>query len=182
MRARNGTFTRVSRIPSRDDAMTQAFPLLDRLDRRILACLQENARISHVELSERVNLSASQCQRRVKRLEDSGVIEGYGARVSAEAVGLGLTAFVSVTLGKHGENPAARFAEAIRLIPDILECHAVTGEADYLLRVSAPDLKAFSTFLLHRLMSLPGVAAVKSSVALEPIKTATGLPLTDDGA
>jgi len=159
--------------------MTRAYPSLDRIDRRILTCLQDNARLSHVELSERVNLSASQCQRRAKRLEESGVIEGYGARLSAEAVGLGLTAFVSVTLGKHGENPAARFAEAIRAIPEILECHAVTGESDYLLRVAAPDLKAFSDFLLHRLMSIPGVDAVKSSVALEAVKPATALPLPD---
>lgn len=156
-----------------------AHTALDRIDRRILACLQENARLTHVELSEQVNLSASQCQRRVRRLEEMGVIQGYGARIDAEAVGLGLTAFVSVSLGKHGENPAARFAQAIRGIPEILECHAVTGEADYLLRVMAPDLKGFSDFLLHRLMSLPGVDSVKSSVALEPIKTTTALPIPE---
>lgn len=159
--------------------MTQASPPLDRIDRRILGCLQENARLSHVELSERVNLSASQCQRRVRRLEESGVILGYGARLAPDAVGLGLTAFVSVSLGKHGENPAARFAEAIRAIPEILECHAVTGESDYLLRVTAADLKGFSDFLLHRLMSIPGVEGVKSSVALEAIKAPTTLPIPD---
>lgn len=162
-----------------NSSMTEASSSLDRIDRRILACLQENARLSHVELSEKVNLSASQCQRRVRRLEDTGVLQGYGARIDAAAVGLGLTAFVSVSLGKHGENPAARFHEAIRAIPEILECHAVTGESDYLLRVTAADLKGFSDFLLHRLMSLPGVDSVKSSVALEPIKARTALPIPD---
>lgn len=152
---------------------------LDATDRRILGALQENARLSNVELSEQVNLSPSQCHRRLKRLEDSGVIESYAARLDPEAVGLGVTAFVSVSLGKHGENPAARFAEAVRAIPEILECHSVTGEADYLLRVTARDLKAFSDFLMHGLMRLPEVDGVRSSIALECIKRPTALPLTE---
>lgn len=150
---------------------------LDATDRRILNALQENARLSNVELSEQVHLSPSQCHRRLKRLEDAGVVAGYAARLDPEAVGLGVTAFVSVTLGKHGENPAARFADAVRVIPEILECHSVTGEADYLLRVAAADLKAFSDFLMHELMRLPEVDAVRSSIALECIKAPTALPL-----
>lgn len=149
------------------------------VDLRILKALQENARLSNVELSEKVNLSPSQCYRRLRRLEEAGVVQGYTVRVDPETVGLDVTAFVSVSLGKHGENPAARFAESVRDIPEILECHSVTGEADYLLRVTAPDLKAFSDFLMHRLMSIPGVDSVRSSIALECIKRQTALPLPE---
>lgn len=153
---------------------------IDATDRRILDALQENARLSHVELSERVHLSASQCHRRLRKLEEDGVIEGYGARLNPEQVGLGVTAFVSVSLGQHGENPAERFAEAIAAIPEVLECFSVTGESDYLLRVIAPDLKSFSEFLMHRLMAVPGVTGVKSSIALECLKRSSALPLPPD--
>lgn len=151
--------------------------VIDPTDRRILQALQENARLSHVELSERVHLSASQCHRRLRKLEEDGVIEGYGARLDPERVGLGVTAFVSVSLGQHGENPAERFAAAIASIPEVLECYSVTGESDYLLRVIAPDLKSFSEFLMHRLMAVPGVTGVKSSIALECLKRSSALPL-----
>lgn len=150
---------------------------LDSIDRRILRAVQDNARLSNVELSELAHLSPSQCHRRLKRLEDLGVVDGYSARLVPEKIGLGVTAFVSVSLGKHGENPATRFAEAVQGIPEILECHSVSGEADYLLRVTAADLKSFSDFLMHRLMAFPWVESVKSSIALECLKTCRGLPL-----
>ncbi|WP_142850016.1 Lrp/AsnC family transcriptional regulator [Telmatospirillum sp. J64-1] len=151
--------------------------ILDDYDCRILDCLQRNGRLTNVELSTQVFLSPSQCQRRVKRLEEEGIIQGYSALLSPEAVGLGVLAFVSVSLAMHGENPARAFTEAIRDIPEILECHAVTGEADYLLRVAAPDLKSFSDFLLHRLMRVPGVTNVRSTIALEELKRTIALPL-----
>jgi len=152
---------------------------LDATDRRILNALQDNARLSNVELSERVNLSPSQCHRRLKRLEEDGIIAGYGLRLNPEAVGIGVTAFVSVSLASHGENPATRFAEAVNNIPEILECYSVTGESDYLLRVAAPDLKSFSDFLMHRIMAIPGVINVKSSIGLQCLKQPASLPIPE---
>ncbi|GAB3125136.1 Lrp/AsnC family transcriptional regulator [Novispirillum itersonii] len=158
--------------------MTEHDSSLDAIDRRILRAMQDNARLSNVELSEQAHLSPSQCHRRLKRLEELGVIDGYSARLNPEKIGLGVTAFVSVSLGKHGESPATRFAEAVQGIPEILECHSVSGEADYLLRVTAPDLKSFSDFLMHRLMAFPFVESVKSSIALECLKRWKGLPVS----
>ena len=132
--------------------------------------------MSHVELSERVHLSPSQCQRRVKRLERLGVVREYVARLEADKVGLGVMAFVNVTLEKHGQNPAKAFQKAVGRYPQILECWAVTGDADYLLRVVAPDLKAFSNLLMHELLALPMVAGVRSNLLLEPLKDTTALP------
>ncbi len=150
---------------------------LDAADVRLLECLQRRARLSNVELSERVHLSASQCYRRLRRLEEGGVVRGYVALLEREPLGLGVMAFVNVTLEKHGESPAQAFNEAVQDDPEILECYAVSGEADYLLRVVAPDLKAFSDFLMHRLMRLPMVANVRSSILLDELKATTALPL-----
>lgn len=150
---------------------------LDAADVRLLDCLQRQARLSNVELSERVGLSASQCYRRLRRLEEAGLIGGYVALLDREKLGLGVMAFVNVTLEKHGEHPAQAFREAVLDEPEILECYAVSGEADYLLRVVAADLKAFSDFLLHRLMRLPMVANVRSSILLDELKATSALPL-----
>lgn len=150
---------------------------LDQFDRRLLQALQENGRLSHVELSERVHLSASQCQRRLKRLEEFGIIQHYVALLDPDKIGLMVMAMVSVTLEKHGERPAHAFKEAIQRYPQILECWSVTGEADYVLRVVAADLKAFSQFLMHELLSLPLVAGVRSNILLEQLKFTTALPL-----
>ena len=150
---------------------------LDAADLRLLDCLQRQARLSNVELSERVGLSPSQCYRRLRRLEEAGLIRGYVALLDREKLGLGVMAFVNVALEKHGEHPARAFHEAVRGEPEILECHAVSGEADYLLRVVAVDLKAFSDFLLHRLMRLPMVANVRSSILLDELKATNALPL-----
>lgn len=149
----------------------------DRTDLRILSCLQANARLSNVELSEQVNLSASQCYRRLKRLEEAGVIRGYVTLLDPSALGFGVMAHVNVSLEKHGENPVHAFAEAINDYPEVLECNAVSGDADYVLRVVATDLKAFSDFLMHRLLILPFVATVRSSIFLDELKRSTALPL-----
>ncbi len=150
---------------------------LDAADVRLLECLQRRARLSNVELSEQVHLSASQCYRRLRRLEEGGVVRGYVALLEREPLGLGVMAFVNVTLEKHGESPAQDFDKAVQDYPEIMECYAVSGEADYLLRVVAPDLKAFSDFLMHRLMRLPMVANVRSSILLDELKATTALPL-----
>jgi Lrp/AsnC family leucine-responsive transcriptional regulator len=126
----------------------------DSMDLRLLDCLQGEARLSNVELSERVHLSPSQCLRR-----------------------FGVVAFVNVSLEKQSEHPAQAFNQAVQDLPEILECHAVSGEADYLLRVVTADLKAFSDFLMHRLLRLPMVAHVRSSILLDEVKSTTALPL-----
>lgn len=155
-------------------------PELDVYDRRLLQALQADGRLSHVELSEQVYLSASQCQRRLKKLEDTGIIRRYVALLDADKLGLGVMAILSVTLEKHGDDPARAFKESIAGHPQILECWSVTGEADYVMRVVAPDLKAFSDFLMHELLNLPLVAGVRSNILLEQIKFTTELPLRPD--
>lgn len=149
----------------------------DAMDLKILSSLQANARLSNVELSEQVHLSASQCYRRLKRMEDAGIVRGYTALLEPEALGFGVMAHVNVSLEKHGDNPVQAFSAAIHEYPEVLECHAVSGDADYVLRVVAPDLKAFSDFLMHRLLALPFIATVRSSIFLDELKNTTELPL-----
>lgn len=151
---------------------------LDSADVRLLECLQGQARLTNVELSERVRLSPSQCYRRLRRLEESGLLRAYVALLDRERLGLGVVAFVNVSLEKQREHPAEAFNQAVQDIPEILECLAVSGEADYLLRVVAVDLKAFSDFLMHRLLRLPMVANVRSSILLDEVKSTTALPLS----
>jgi Lrp/AsnC family leucine-responsive transcriptional regulator len=152
----------------------------DKTDLRILAALQRDARLSHQALAERVHLSAAQCFRRVRRLEESGAIDRYVALLNPARVGLGVTAFVSVTLKSGQRNELKKFAAIVATIPEILECHTVTGEADYLLKVMAPDLQVFSRFLLERLSGHFDTVQTKSEVSLEQIKSTTELPLPDD--
>ena len=150
---------------------------LDQFDRRLLHALQANGRLSNAELAERVFLSPSQCQRRVKKLEELGIIQRYVALLDSDRIGLGVTAVINVTLEKHGESQARAFKEAIERHPQILECWSITGEADYLLRVVAPDLKAFSDFLMRDLLNLPLATSVRSNILLEQVKFTTALPL-----
>lgn len=150
---------------------------LDRLDIRILEALQQNGRLSNVELSELVHLSASQCQRRRQKLEESGVVQRYIAQLDPEKVGLGVMALVSVSLDKHSEKIAEEFRSAIIEYPEVLECWGVAGDADYMLKVIAPDLKAFADITLHRLLNLPMVSNVKSNLLLQTLKSTTELPI-----
>jgi Lrp/AsnC family leucine-responsive transcriptional regulator len=150
---------------------------LDAADCRLLAALQADGRASGVELAERVRLSASQCQRRLKRLEEAGLVTGYGVRLDRRKLGLDVVAFVQVSLARHGDDPAEGFHAAVAAMPEILEVHAITGDADYILRVVAPDLEAFSDVVLKRLLALPMVAAVRSSLSLGEIKATDALPL-----
>lgn len=150
---------------------------LDRTDIAILDVLQRAGRIANAELAERVNLSASACLRRVQRLERDGVIAGYGARLNPAALGLGLTAFVRVQLEKHGSTSIEAFAEAVAGWDEVVACHALTGDMDYLLQVAVEDLDHFSRFLLDRLLNATGVADVNSSFVLRTVKAPSGLPL-----
>ncbi len=153
---------------------------LDEIDRRILASLQAHARLRNVELAEQVGLSASPCLRRVKRLEETGVIRGFATLVDPEAVGLPVSVFVQVTLERQSETALETFESHIAEWPEVMECYLMTGDADYLLRVVAADLTAYQEFLMNKLTRVEGVASIKSSFALRRIAYRTALPV--DGA
>jgi len=150
---------------------------LDRIDWLLLAELQRNGRLTNAELAERVHLSASACLRRVQRLERDGTIAGYRAEVDAERIGLGLQAFVRVQLVHHDAESVAAFARFVNDWDEVVACHALTGDMDYLLQVAVRDLEHFSRFLLDRLLNQSGVADVNSSFVLRTVKALRGLPL-----
>ncbi|MEP2716055.1 Lrp/AsnC family transcriptional regulator [Pseudophaeobacter sp.] len=143
---------------------------LDDRDRHILRLLQEDSRISNAELAERVGMSASALWRRVRALEESGVIERYGAVVNAPAMGLGFQAIVHVHLTRHDPEKLAEFIRAVELSPLVQECYATTGQSDYHLRILAPDLEAYNRFLEEFLFRLPAVASAQTNVVLRTIK------------
>jgi Lrp/AsnC family leucine-responsive transcriptional regulator len=149
---------------------------MDEIDRRILSVLQSDARISNVLLADQVGLSPSPCLRRVRLLEEEGVIEGYGARVNRQKVGLGLTAFVTVNIHSHGEDTPAKFKDAARAMPEIVSCHTTSGDHDFLLQAVVPDLEVYRQFV-DRLIRAPGVRNIRSSFAYETVKEAGLLPL-----
>jgi Lrp/AsnC family leucine-responsive transcriptional regulator len=150
---------------------------LDRYDRIILKTLQADGRASNVELSDKANLSPPQCYRRVKRLENDGIIRGYAAQVDPAAIGLDVVAFVSLNIDREQFKHVRALEKAIKQFPEILECYTISGDFDYLLKVAAADLKSLSNFLTDRLMQVPGVSGVRSMVCLEEIKPASPLPL-----
>lgn len=158
---------------------------LDKTDRKILAILQSNGRLSNQEIAERVSLSPSPCLRRIKRLEEAGVIRQYVALLAPDKIGLGLLAYVNVRLEKHSDgsgtggarSPRADFSVAVANWPEVVACYAMTGEMDYLLRVHVEDMDHFSRFMMETLLRHPAVLDVKSSFALQRIKDTTALPL-----
>lgn len=150
---------------------------LDRTDRRLLAALQEDARLTVAELAERVSLSTSPCWRRVRRLEQAAYIEGYHAHLSAAKLGYGITAFVSVVMGSHTQEVARAFEATVQDIPQVVACHNVSGEYDFLLEVVATDLAAYGEFARNVLQGLPGVRELHSSFSLMSIKARRRLPL-----
>ena len=152
---------------------------LDRTDRRLLALLQREGRMPNAELAERVNLSPSPCLRRLQRLEAEGVITGYGAELDAQAVGLGLQAFVRVQLARHSGEDVARFAEAVQGWDEVVACWALTGDMDYLLQVYVEDLEHYSRFVMDKLVNASGVADMNSSFVLQTVKKGRGLPIPE---
>ncbi|AQT48881.1 MULTISPECIES: Lrp/AsnC family transcriptional regulator [Burkholderia cepacia complex] len=165
---------------------------LDAIDRRILAILQENGRLSNQEIAERVNLSPSPCLRRIRRLEEMGVITGYVALLNPQKLGLDLLAYVSVRLEKRGglapmraDETSARagathaelFRAAVQTWPEVVACHAMTGDMDYLLRVQVEDMAHFSRFVQEHLLHHPSVIDVKTSFSLDCFKETTALPI-----
>jgi Lrp/AsnC family leucine-responsive transcriptional regulator len=150
---------------------------LDRTDLRMLAVLQAEGRVTNAELADRVNLSPSACLRRLQRLESEEVIIGYAAQIDAQAVGLGLQAFVRVQLARHEGAAIERFVERLAEWDEVVACHALTGDMDYLMHVYVADLEHFSRFLLDRLLNDGAVADVNSSFVLRTVKRSPSLPL-----
>ncbi|WP_374248420.1 Lrp/AsnC family transcriptional regulator [Thermomonas sp.] len=147
---------------------------LDRIDLTLLAELQRSGRLTNAELAERVHLSASACLRRVQRLERDGVIAGYRAEVDPERLGLGLQAFVRVQLKSHDAERIDAFARQVNDWPEVVTCHALTGDMDYLLHVMVRNLEHFSRFLLDKLLAQADVDDVNSSFVLRTVKRAQG--------
>ncbi len=143
---------------------------LDDIDRRILMALQRDGRLSIVDLAGQVGLSATPCLRRVKRLEQSGVITGYAAIVNPAATGRSLHAFVQVNLDSHTEDTVTAFQRAIMARPEVVACYPISGEFDYLLQVMVPDLEAYGEFALKALLRMPGVKDTRSSFAMGVLK------------
>lgn len=150
---------------------------LDATDRRLLSALQRDGRASIVELAARVGLSPTPCQRRVKRLEDAGIIQGYAARVDAARVGLPLQAFVQVALQSHAEDVVERFHKALAARPEVLAAYTMSGDMDYLLHVLAPDMEAFGDFATRALLRLPGVKETRSAFVLATLKAPGEVPV-----
>lgn len=150
---------------------------LDAIDLKILNVLQDRADIANIELAEAVGLSPSPCLRRVRILEDAGIIRRRVTLLEPRAVGLAVNIFVSVTLEKQVEERLQEFETAVRSRPEVMECYLMTGESDYLLRVVVPDLNAYERFLKEHLTRIPGVASIKSSFALNQVQYRTALPL-----
>ena len=152
-------------------------PPLDDLDRRLLAQLQGDARITSVELARRLKLSAPGLQKRVRKLEQRGVIKGYATLVNRQAVGLDLLCFVQVLLAHHRPGSVERFPARIGRLPEVLECYYLTGEIDYLLKVVVANHDDLERFLFEKLMKIDGVDRVRTSIVLKELKTSTALPL-----
>jgi len=150
---------------------------LDRYDRMILKELQRDGRISNVQLAASVNLSESACLRRVRVLESEGLIDRYVALLSQKAVGLTGTVFVHIALRREEQSELAAFEEAVRDLPEVMECYLMTGEFDYLLRVVVSDMADFERLHNEGLTRLPGVSRVNSSVAIRTVTKTTELPL-----
>jgi Lrp/AsnC family leucine-responsive transcriptional regulator len=150
---------------------------LDEIDRKILIHLQREARATNVELSDHVHLSPPQCYRRLKRLEDDGVIKKSVALLDREKMGYGVMAFVSITRDKAEYKGMRELENALDRFPEILECYSLTGDFDYLVKVVATDLKEFSTFLKDKLLRVPGIVSVRTFICLEEIKYSTALPV-----
>jgi Lrp/AsnC family leucine-responsive transcriptional regulator len=151
---------------------------LDILDRKILVALQQDGRLSNVELAERVGLSPSPCLRRVKRLEDEGYIAGYKARVDRRRLGLDMTIFVGVKVDGHRDANAKAFQEAMQKLPEVVACHMVSGEADFLLEVVVADLAAYDAFLSRTILSMPMVRDIRSNFAIRTVKSDGALPVS----
>ena len=151
---------------------------MDNIDRRILSELQENADLPMQELGDRVGLSHTPCWRRVKRLEEQGIVKRRVALLDAEQLDLAVNVFVNVSLRRHQENALNRFETAVQDVPEVVECYSVSGETDFLLRVVVADVTAYERLVKATLVHLPEVGNLTSTFALRQVKYTTALPLT----
>lgn len=150
---------------------------LDAIDQALLAALQDNGRATVGELAERVHLSTSPCWRRVRQLEDSGVISGYHAHLNRQRIGLGVLGFVQIGMHNHTAEVTSAFEREVQALPQVLACHNLSGRYDYQLEMVAPDLEAFSEDLRSRIRSLPGVREISTSFSLKEVKRTVALPV-----
>lgn len=150
---------------------------LDRLDRAILQALQMDGRLSNVELARQVHLSPPATHARLKRLEQAGYLRGYAGIVDREKAGFDLLCFIQVNLQVHQLDQVEKFRAAVRAMPEVLECHHITGEHDYLLKVALRNRQDLEQFVVHRLTPAPGVGRILTSLVLSEVKATTALPL-----
>lgn len=152
---------------------------LDKLDQRILAILQQDGRISNQQLAEQVGLSPAACWRRVRTLEETGIIKGYSALVAPDRVGQGLCVLVNLSLLRHSIDSTVEIEQQVSSYPEVLQCFAVTGNADFVLRVIVADMASYDRFLNEKIFTLPGIAQVHSNFSLREIKNTQVIPLTE---
>ena len=150
---------------------------MDRIDRQILTLLQDNGRMTNVEVADRVGLTAPPCLRRVRALEEAGVIRGYHAELDAVKLGYPITVFAMVSLRSQAERDLAAFEEHVAAIPEVREVHMLNGEIDFILKIVAADLNAFQRILTTHLTPAPNVASVKTSLTIRTAKDETGVPI-----
>jgi DNA-binding Lrp family transcriptional regulator len=150
---------------------------LDTVDLEILAALQEDGRMTNVDLAARVGLTAPPCLRRVRALEQAGVIQGYHARLNPVALGFDITVFALVSLRSQAEQDLRAFEEHVATLPEVRECHMLNGEIDFILKIVAHDLQSFQRFLTSNLTTAPNVASVKTSLTIRTSKDSPGVPI-----
>jgi DNA-binding Lrp family transcriptional regulator len=150
---------------------------IDKLDRELLRLLQADGRLTNAELAQRIGLSASACFRRLQRLEQSGVIAGYAAQLDGEAIGRPTTVFIEVTLDSQGSAALDAFERAVAACPDVLECHLMSGDFDYLLRVAVADMRDYERVHRHHVAAFPHVARVRTAFAMRAVVPRRGYPL-----
>ena len=157
-------------------------PKLDRIDRQILALLQEDGRMTNIELARRVGISPPPCLRRVRALEEAGLIRGYHAQLAAEALGFAVTVFAQIGLQSQAESDLKAFEALVAEWPEVREAHMLAGETDFLLKIVAHDWDSYQHFLSEKLTSAPNVNQVKSALVLRVSKAVPGVPLADTAA
>lgn len=153
---------------------------MDKYDREILKVLQSEGRISNKDLAHKVALSQAPCWRRVDALQKSGLIKGYTAIVDQEKVGLNITAFAQITLDNHHPETVQRFDQGIQQWPEILECHATSGEYDYLLKIVTRDMNSYNHLIYDKILTLPSIRSVNTSFSMQQKKRTSHLPISDD--
>ena len=155
-------------------------PSFDDIDRLILATLQQEGRITNVELARRAGLTAPPCLRRVRALEENGTIQGYHAKLDPRALGYGITVFAMVSLKSQAEDDLKSFERHIQSLPLVRECHMLNGEIDFILKIVAHDLQHFQDFLTSELTTIPNVESVKTSLTIRTAKSMPGVPVSEE--